>query len=285
MATELNTDIKKFDDLGYVVVKNFFNQEEAKNSASWLRSKDLRSMAQSWTDQEPMVDLAVWQNVHHGDDPISKLVGDPNILKIAEKLIQNEVYIWSSKINLKAAWCGTVEYHHQDFVYWKQRGYQKINMLTCIVFLDDHSVNNGGLNIFPGSHKEGFIEHEPFININGLQKFMIPPSSLDELNKKYPVTVVDAEPGDILFFHSALIHGSAHNISPYPRMIALAQLNTVGNLPDNVKVNTKKYNLWRTEYAAIEARKRLAYYEEKYIEQSNTEEILYNSPIQKKEEE
>ncbi|MFT6069511.1 MAG: ectoine hydroxylase-related dioxygenase (phytanoyl-CoA dioxygenase family) [Bacteriovoracaceae bacterium] len=285
MATELNTDTKKFDELGYVVIKNFFNKDEAKNSALWLRDKDLKSMVKSWTDQEPMVDLAVWQNVHHGDDPIAKLVGDPKILDVAENLIKNKVYIWSSKVNLKAAWCGTVEYHHQDFVYWRQRGYQEINMLTCVVFLDDHSVNNGGLNIFPGSHNEGFIEHEPFVNINGLQKFMIPPSSLDELNKKYPVTVVEAEPGDVLFFHSALIHGSAHNISPNPRMIALAQLNTVGNLPDNVQENTKKYNLWRTEYAAVEARKRLAYYEEKYLEQSSTKEILYNSPIQKKEKE
>ena len=280
----LNTDIEKFDEYGYVVIKKFFPSKDAKAVAEWLRSKDLKSMAKSWTDQEPYVDLAVLQNIHKNNDPIGTMISDKKIIEIASKIMDQDVYIWSSKVNLKAAWCGTVEYHHQDFAYWEKRGYKKIDMLTCMLFLDEHGVNNGGLNIFPGSHKQGYLKHEPFININGLQKFMVPPVVLNELNQKCPVQVIEAEPGDLLFFHSGLVHGSAHNISPDPRMIALAQMNTKGNMPDDVQTNSKNYNLWRTEYAVNEAKKRFDYYSEKYNEQKESKEILYNSPIQNEED-
>lgn len=282
--SEANYDLSKFQEDGYVLLKGFFPEEKAKAAAEWLRSQDLKSMAKSWTDQEPQVDLAVWQNIHKGSDPVADLVGDKSITDFASKIMDQEVYIWSSKVNLKAAWCGTVEYHHQDYAYWEKRGYEKIDMLTCALFLDEHNVHNGGLNVFPGSHKLGYLEHVPFININGLQKFMVPPKRLDELNKENPVVVIDAKPGDLLFFHSGLVHGSAHNISPNPRMIALAQMNTKGNLPDDVQKKTKDYNLWRTQYAVDEAKKRYEYYSEKFIEQKESETILYNSPIQSEEE-
>ena len=82
---------------------------------------------------------------------------------------------WASKVNMKAAWCGTAEYYHQDLVYWKDRGYPKNEMLSAMIFLDPHNINNAALNVIPTTHKLGFIEHKPFININGLAKFMIPP--------------------------------------------------------------------------------------------------------------
>ena len=50
-------------------------------------------------------------------------------------------------------------------------------MLSAMVFLDPHQNYNAPLNIFPGTHKLGFIKHEPFINLNGLAKFMIGPKN------------------------------------------------------------------------------------------------------------
>jgi ectoine hydroxylase len=284
MTSSLNTDIEKFEELGYVIIKNYFDRDKALSAAKWLRSQDLNSMAKSMTDQEPGVELAVWQNVHKGQHPVAEMVSDSKLLEIASKLMDDEAYIWSSKVNLKAAWCGTAEYYHQDYIYWKDRGYKKIDMLACSIFLDDHGVHNGGLHIFPKSHKMGCLEHMPFININGLQKFMVPPKELSKLNEKCSIKVVEAEAGDVLFFHSGIVHGSSHNISPNPRMIALAQLNIKNNLPNEVQSNTKKYNLWRTEFAMNAANDRLRYYSKKYEEQKNTSDILYNSPIQGEED-
>ena len=40
-------------------------------------------------------------------------------------------------------------------------------MLSNDIFRD-HNINNAALHVLP-NHKKGFIDHEPFININGLQ--------------------------------------------------------------------------------------------------------------------
>ena len=61
------------------------------------------------------------------------------MIELASKLVDDEVYIYSSKVNLKAAWCGAVEYFHQDLVYWKDRGYPRNDMLSAMVFLEKHN--------------------------------------------------------------------------------------------------------------------------------------------------
>lgn len=273
-----------FIDSGYALKKGVFSQEEAMAAADWVRAQPLKELAKSWTDQEPGVDLAVWQNIHPMEsNPISNIANNSEMLNIASELMNDEVYIWSSKINLKAAWAGTVEYYHQDFVYWKDRGYREPKMLACMVFLDEHNIFNGGLHVLKGSHKLGYVEHESFINTNGLSKYMIAPEKLDEYSKEYEVCVIDAEPGDVLYFHTSLIHGSAHNISARPRMILLSQLNTRNNKPDDVHINARDFNLKRCERELEEAKRRLAYFEEKYQKQLASDDVTFNSPIPKEE--
>lgn len=275
----MNTDPQKFHEEGYVLIQNFFPREKAQAASNWLRSQDLESLAKSWTDQEPGVPLAVYQNIHQGNDPIAALASAPAMLDLASKVFGSEVYVWSSKVNLKAAWSGTAEYYHQDFVYWKDRGYKNYDMLTCMIFVDDHNIQNGGLNIIPRSHKKGFIEHQPFCNINGIQKFMVDPKKLDLLAKENGVVALDAKPGDILFFHTCLLHGSAHNISPNPRMTILSQLNTKGNNPDDVRGNAKAFNIWRAQFEVTESQRKLDFFKDKLTRQQNSNEILFNSPI------
>lgn len=274
---------QQFQNQGYLLVKDFFKKSDAIAAADWLRSQDLKSLAKTWTDQEPGVELAVYQNIHTGDTPIAKLSREEKVLNLAHELMGDKVYIWSSKVNLKAAWCGTVEYYHQDYVYWKDRGYEKIDMLSCMIFLDPHGVQNGGLNVIPGSHKYDFIEHVPFINTNGLSKFMIPPEKMDRLFKEHGRVVIEAEPGDVLFFHAGLVHGSAHNISEQPRMVILSQLNVEGNLPADVAEKARQFNLQRAQMELKEAERRYAFFKEKYEKQLKSQTLTFNSEIPKEE--
>ena len=270
---------------GYLLLKGFFPMSAAKAAGEWLRSQDQLGLAKTWTDQEPGVALAVYQNIHKGDSPIAKLASDPRVLQAASEIMEQETYIWSSKVNLKAAWCGTVEYYHQDYAYWRGRGYGDVKMLTCMTCLDPHSPKNGGLHVIPGSHTLGFVEHMGFINTNGLSKFMIPPKKLDQLSQDFGVLPIIAEPGDVLFFHAGLIHGSAHNISPDNRMIILTQMNTVGNIPDQVASKAKEFNLERASFEVAEAKRRLSWFEKKYKEQFESNDVTFNSPIPDAEKE
>ena len=278
-----NEQIKSYQENGYVLVKDFFTTDQTTAAGDWLRNQDQESLAKTFTDQEPGVKLAVYQNVHNEESPISKLANDERVLRLASELMGDETYIWSSKVNLKAAWCGTVEYYHQDYVYWKGRGYDTLEMLTCMIFIDDHSVNNGGLHVIPKTHKIGYIEHNRFININGLSKSMIPPEKLTELHSEFGLDAIDAKAGDVLFFSAGLIHGSSHNISPDPRMIILSQMNTKGNVPVAANDKAKEYNLSRARHEVESCEQRLAYYKNKYQKQASSDLPTFNSPVPKQE--
>ena len=268
---------------GYVFKKGLFETRSAIAAAAWLKAQDLRALAKSWTEQEPGVPLAVYSVVHTAETPIAELVDDPRIVGIASELMGAPTYVWSSKVNIKAAWCGTAEYYHQDLVYWKDRGYPRDDMLSCMVFLEKHALSNAALHVIPGSHRGGFIEHEPFININGLSKRMIPPGTMSRLFQNHGLKVIEAEPGDALFFHSSLVHGSSHNISPEGRMVLLAQLNTVGNEPLDVSVNAKQFNLERARMEYEDAGRRYRFFKEKYEQQLASDDLTFCPPIPKQE--
>jgi ectoine hydroxylase len=271
--------ISEFGENGFHLHRNLFSAQEAAEVVDWMSSQDPEAVAKSWTEQEPGVPLAVYSVVHNGNNPIAQLASDPRILQIASDLVGEATYIWASKVNIKAPWCGAVEYYHQDLVYWKDRGYPKDEMLSCMVFLENHNVNNAALHVFPGTHKNGFIQHKPFININGLSKQMVPPETLDLLHQEHGLVAIDAEPGDALFFHTSLVHGSSHNISPNGRMILLAQLNTIGNEPIEVSTKAKKFNISRAKMEFEEAVRRLEYFKEKYETQVKSDDLTFCPPI------
>ena len=271
--------IGHFNQNGYFLFRGFFNKKTAIDAACWVKAQATDKLAKSWTEQEPGVPLAVYSVVDNGNSPIAQLVSNPKILEMAGKLIGKPTYLWSSKVNIKAPWCGAVEYYHQDLVYWKDRGYSNNDMLSCMIFLEKHNFHNAALQVLAGTHRLGFVSHQPFININGLSKRMIPPETLNKLFKDHGLESIEAEPGDALFFHSCLVHGSSHNISPNGRMIALAQLNTTSNKPKEVLSNTKRFNLLRAQAEVEEADRRYKYFKEKYDKQLESDEPLFCPPI------
>jgi ectoine hydroxylase len=274
-----SSDLEAYRTNGFVLRRQLFDAEVAAEAVAWLQAQDQMALAKSWTEQEPGVPLAVYSVVHHDVNPFAKLVTDARILDVANQLVGKPTYLWASKVNMKAAWCGTAEYYHQDRVYMKDRGYPSEEMLSCMIFLERHSISNAALHVFPGTHRLGFIPHLPFININGLSKQMIPPPMLHNLYKRHGLVVIDAEPGDALFFHSSLVHGSSHNISPDGRMVLLAQLNTIGNEPQEVSTRAKLFNLSRAKMEYDEACRRHRHFKEKYQAQETSDELVFGPPI------
>lgn len=276
-------DVKLFNANGYLFLQELFQEKVMNEAVAWMKRGDGEAKAKSWTEQEPGVPLAVYPVARNDINPLTKILQDEVIVDIASLLMGEKTYIWASKVNMKAAWCGTAEYYHQDLVYWKDRGYPKDEMITCMIFLENHNINNAALNIIPGTHRYGYIEHIPFININGLSKRMISPVKLNELYKRHGVKILDAKPGDALFFHTSLVHGSSHNISPDSRMVMLAQMNTVGNEPNEVNINAREFNLVRAKMEYAEAIRRHNYFKEKYEGQLSTKKIMFSPPIPEEE--
>tara|TARA_E500000178_G_scaffold355136_1_gene426646 strand:- start:1488 stop:2345 length:858 start_codon:yes stop_codon:yes gene_type:complete len=271
--------INFFKKKGYLIIKSFFNKKKISLANKWLKSKNSKAITKSWTETEPGVPIAVYSVLNESLSPVYSLSANKIMLKLASQLMKEDVYIWHSKVNFKDRWCGTAEYYHQDQVYWKDRGYKSDKMLSCMIALEPHNQSNAGLKLFSGSHKLGFIRHEPFININGLCKFMINQKKLDFLYKKHELVDIHVEPGDILFFHSSIVHGSSHNASPNSRSIILSQLNTFSNLPKSVQNNAVKFNLKRSKIEYLEAKRRLKWFENKFLKQKKTKKITFSAPI------
>jgi ectoine hydroxylase len=264
---------------GYFVQRGFVDRARTDEASRWLGSQDPDKLVKSWTEREPGVPLAVFSVAHEGDHPVAQLARDPRVPEVGGALMGAPVYLWASKVNIKAAWCGTVEYYHQDLVYWKDRGYPRLDLLSCMVFLEPHNVDNAALRLFPGTHTLGLIEHVPFININGLGKSMVPPATLARLHREHGLVAVEGEPGDAVFFHAGVVHGSSHNISPYPRTVVISQLNVVGNEPVAVMSNARQFNLRRAERELREAERRVDWFRRKYNEQLVATDLTFAAPI------
>ena len=85
-------------------------------------------------------------------------------------------------------------------------------------------------------------KHEKFLNINSLQKYFVPPKVLSKVNKKYPAISIKAKAGSCLFFHSKLIHGSSHNISPEDRKILLYDISSLQDYKSAKKDKIQSFN-------------------------------------------
>ena len=274
---------RQFSEEGFFLARQLFSPALIQAAREWLDAQKPDQLTKSWTETEPGVPVAVYSVAHEQDTPITALVTHPDVLRIGEELMGEPVYVWSSKVNMKAAWCGTAEYYHQDFAYWKDRGYLHDSMLSCMIFLDPHGPENAGLHVIPRTHTLGPIDHTPFININGLAKAMVPRDTLWDMAGKYGLRAVEAEPGDALFFHASLIHGSSHNVSPHRRAVALAQMNTVRNQPDEVSTNARDFNLRRAESEFREAERRYLWFKQKYEAQAASSTLTFGPPIPKPE--
>ena len=277
------SQIKQFKDQGYLIFKSFYPKKKLDDTLKWLKSRDPKKIAKSWTEKEPGVPIAVYSALGDKNTKVYRVASDKKILDLASQLMSDKVYLWHSKVNFKERWGGTVEYYHQDQVYWKDRGYKSDKMLSCMIPLENHNQKNAGLKIFPKTHKLGFIKHDHFININGLCKFMINQKTLDKFYKKYKLVDIELQTGDILFFHSSLVHGSSHNSSPKSRSIILSQINTISNLPKKVQINAVKFNLKRSKIEFDEAKRRLRWFKKKYFDQKKSSKLTFSAPIPNEE--
>ncbi len=230
-----------FKKNGYILFKNLLNKKELKSISKRLEflsksQKDGRGLSEPGTDKSLIHSL-------HKDQYLKNLIENKDWFnKISCNLLNcKTIFTWNAKSNLKHKWIGSVEYYHQDYIYWKGLGFKSSNMLNCMIFVDDHSHLNAGLWVFPGTHKKMY-KHEKFLNINSLQKYFVPPKILTKVNKKYPAISIKAKAGSCLFFHSKLIHGSSHNISPLDRKILLYDISSLKDYKSAKKDKIQSFN-------------------------------------------
>jgi ectoine hydroxylase-related dioxygenase (phytanoyl-CoA dioxygenase family) len=129
----------------------------------------------------------------------------PALMQIAQQLLEGEVLVHPRRIGRMTFPNNTVATTppHQDHYYI--RG--SVDTYSCWTPLGSCPITLGGLAIWPGSHKRGFLDHSVH-HPGAVGGCGVP---VDPAEANWHTT--DFEPGDALFFHAFTIHKALPNLS------------------------------------------------------------------------
>lgn len=135
----------------------------------------------------------------------------PGYLEVATAILGPDVVLHHSKLFQKPGENGAPFPMHQDWEYFPT---VRDTMMAGIIHVSDATDEMGCLRVYPGTHKLG--------RLTGAM------GSTDRLLAEYPIenaTPLEAEPGDVAFFHYFTIHGSMPNRSDRTRKTVLVQMH------------------------------------------------------------
>ncbi len=228
-STRLSASQKtQYEQDGYLIVKNFLNPEEVA-LLSGLATGDsvLRNNAFDLKDQTgKYTKLTLWFTP--GDDTFGLLTRSEQIVNAVQTLLgEGEVCHFHSKLMQKEPKVGGAWEWHQDYGYWYKNGFLYPEALISVMLaLTEATKQNGCIQVLKGSHKMGRFEH----HFAGEQQGADMPF-VEEALKKCERVYVEIQPGDVLFFHSNLLHMSEANLSDKPRWSLISVYNLSYNVP------------------------------------------------------
>jgi hypothetical protein len=218
--------LAEFNTKGYVLARGMFDAEEIgllRRAAKEDKELDAHSFGRD-DGKGHVVRLSLWN--HPGDTLYGMFARCESIVHSAEMLLHGEVYHYHSKMIMKDAKVGGAWAWHQDYGYWYQNGVISPDLCSAFIAVDRATKENGCLQVIEGSHLLGRIDHV----LTGEQAG----ANIERVNailERFPLIYVEMEPGDVLFFHSNLLHRSADNTSEHPRWSMICCYNAARNDP------------------------------------------------------
>jgi ectoine hydroxylase-related dioxygenase (phytanoyl-CoA dioxygenase family) len=233
-ARTLNSDqINQFNQDGYLIIPHFFNVEQVKKLYTFATQDEaIGKHAYGMLDKEGRASkLALWFNP--GNDPFGLLARSESIVGAVNQLLEGESSVahYHSKLMQKEPHVGGAWEWHQDYGYWHRAQFPfPDQMMSVMTALTEATPENGCLQVIKGSHKMGRIQHAHEGHQMGADMAYVE-QALEYLTHEYVVL----QPGDILLFHSNLLHRSEANRSANPRWSFISAYNRTANVPKKEK--------------------------------------------------
>lgn len=172
---------------------------------------------------------------HRVDPFYFDLAKHPAILAMIARLIGTpDIRLNHSKINMKAARAGSSLEWHQDWAFAPHT-----NMATCVasVMIDDCFIENGAMQVLPGSH------HGPLLEHHDDERYFVGAIAPDTANLDFSRAASLVGPaGTVAFHHPMTIHGSGANRSGAPRRILFLEYAASDAWPLFYHVDWTDYN-------------------------------------------
>jgi phytanoyl-CoA hydroxylase len=223
--------INQYSVEGYLIVKGCLDSEEiSKLYNIAIDDKAMSNNAINVNDSTgKRSKLSLWYKP--GDDVYGLLTRSESLVNSVDKLLDGnaEVCHFHSKLMQKEPKVGGAWEWHQDYGYWyKNEFLLPDQMMSVMVAITDANIANGCLQVIRGSHKMGRVEH-------GFAGEQVGASQhyLDLALQTMDLVYVELEAGDILFFHSNLLHRSEANLSDHPRWSMISCYNRASNIGYN----------------------------------------------------
>lgn len=141
------------------------------------------------------------------NEAFAALCAHPTVMEIVSARLGPVVQLYRDVIMMKQAKVGREKPWHQDAVYWP---YEPNDFVSAMTALDAADPDNGCLQVVPGSHHLGALDHHG-------KELQVTLSEEQQAETLY----VPLQPGDTLIFHSLLLHGSEPNHSDRHRRVCI----------------------------------------------------------------
>ena len=244
------SEVKKFfDQNGYYLAKNVFSAPEV----AALEGDFDRIVAQLQGSNENI--NARWEgaamnrigadntvvihthNVQNYSARWLQAMQHPGFLDATAEILGPDIILHHSKLFQKPQGKGAPFPMHQDWQYFPT---VQDTMIAGVVHVSEATDKMGCFRVYPGTHRLGRME-----GTGGMGDHEHP-----DLKTKYPLekaTALEAGPGDVLFFHYFLLHGSNQNVSDKIRKTVLVQMHSGRDAAEegkhsNVKLTLRGWN-------------------------------------------
>lgn len=173
--------------------------------------------------------------MHLFDERLAALTKHPAVVEPARQLLENDIFVHQSRINMKQT-NGSIVAWHQDFgTYHRVDGVPEPRGIMIAVFVDDVTDTNAPLLAVPGSHREGLVstasidplapDHEQVAKY----RYDITDETMADLVARYGLDAITGTAGSLLLMDMTVVHGSSINISPLRRLLLYINVCPVDN--------------------------------------------------------
>lgn len=153
------------------------------------------------------------QSPEEVSDVYENVMRNARTVDICAELIGPALRFHHGKVNSKLPGAATKVKFHQDFPFQPMTN---DDLVTALLFVDDVTLENGPLEVVPGTHKGPLYNHWHGGVFTG--------TVADEVYEEHKDNIVKCtgKAGSVCLMHSSLLHGSAPNLSDKPRTLYIA---------------------------------------------------------------
>ena len=231
--------VDQFKKNGYIFLENALTKAQLLSVkdqlATWVDESKLHSESfGKIKDGRPRFDVDI--KSHSEDKPALRritspaeisdscldIVKDNSALDLVAEIFSPNIKHWTNKLNLKLPSSGTEVKFHQDFPF---EPHSNEDIMTVLFFLDDVTLENGPLEVVPGSH------NGPLYSLwhDGVFTGAVA-SEIEAANKGEAISCT-GRAGSACLMHSKLLHGSGSNRTKLPRSLYIVSYTAEDAIP------------------------------------------------------